>query len=281
MKTITVICPLYNAENYIMELNKNILKQKKVKIDEIRYLLTESNDNSEAILKKEKMTYDLIKKNDFSHSLTRERAALKVKSDIICFISQDIVIEDDLWLYNLTKDIFAGKVAAAYSRQKTKYNNIEKYTREKNYPEESRIVSIDDVNELGLNTFFFSDASSAIDTKIYKKLNGYDGKNLPINEDMYLAYKLIINGYKIKYASDSVVYHSHNFTLKELYNRYKLTGQFFKENSYLDNYGTTGSGASLAKYVFKRIIQEHRIKLFFRFPFDMAARLFGMKAGKK
>ena len=98
---------------------------------------------------------------------------------------------------------------------------------------------------------------------------------------MYIAHKLITNGYKIKYCSDSIIYHSHNFKLKELYNRYKLTGQFFKENSYLDDYGTTDSGIKLATYVFKRIMQEGRIVLLFRYPFDMGARFIGMKAGKK
>ena len=61
--------------------------------------------------------------------------------------------------------------------------------------------------------------------------------------------------------------------MKELYDRYKLTGKFFKQNSYLDQYGTTGSGASLAKYVLKRIFQEKRFLLLFRYPFDMATRL--------
>ena len=90
-----------------------------------------------------------------------------------------------------------------------------------------------------------------------------------------------MNGYSISYEAESVVYHSHKFTLKQIYDRYKLTGKFFKENSYLDQYGTTGSGAKLAKYVLKRIFQEKRFGLIFRYPFDMAARLFGMKAGKR
>ena len=98
---------------------------------------------------------------------------------------------------------------------------------------------------------------------------------------MYIAYKIIMNGYRIKYCSDSEVIHSHKFTLKQIYDRYKLTGKFFKENSYLDQYGTTDSGKNLAFYVLKRIFQEHRFGLLLRFPFDMAARLFGMKAGKK
>ena len=279
--TIDIICPLYNAENYIISLHNSINKQKKVKINKINYILTESNDNSEKILKENNINYKKIKKVEFSHSLVREKVAMNSDAMILVFITQDVVIENELWLFNLTKDIINGTCEAAFSRQISKYNNIEKYTREKNYPSDSYIVTKNDIKRLGLRTFFFSDASSAIKTSVFKELKGYDGKNLPISEDMYIAYKIIMNGYKIKYCSDSVVYHSHNFTLKEIYERYKLTGNFFKENKYLDEYGTTSSGAGLAKYILKRILQEKKIKLIFRYPFDMAARFFGMKMGKR
>ena len=278
--TIDIICPLYQAENYINNLHNSLLKQKNVRINKIQYILTKSKDNSESILKEKNLNYEVIEKKDFSHSLVRENVAMKSTADIICFISQDIVIENDDWLEKLVEPIINGQAEATYSRQLTKFNNIEKYTRESNYPETSMIKSKDDINRLGLKTFFFSDASSAIRTNVFKKLNGYDDKNLPINEDMYLAYKLIMNNHKIGYQADSVVYHSHNFTLKELYNRYKLTGRFFKENNYLDQYGTNSSGGSLAKYILKRAIQDKNIKVLIRYPFDMAARLIGMKVGK-
>lgn len=280
-KVIDIVCPLYNAEEYIEDLYKSLLIQKDVNVGKILFLLTESKDNSEQLLKINKCNYEIIKKSEFSHSLTREKAAMKSNADIVCFITQDVVIKDDKWLYNLTKNILKGNCAAAYSRQITKYNNIEKYTRERNYPDYSFMRSKNDIEKYGLRTFFFSDAASAVDLKAFKKVKGYDSKKLTISEDMYLAYKLITNGYKISYESDSIVYHSHNFTLKQIYDRYKLTGMFFKENSYLDKYGTNSSGADLAKYVLKRIVQEKNIKMFFRYPFDMAARLFGMKAGKK
>ena len=90
-----------------------------------------------------------------------------------------------------------------------------------------------------------------------------------------------MNDYKIKYCADSEVYHSHRFTLKQIYNRYKDTGKFFKQNDYLDQYGTTNSGANMAKYILKRIFQDKKFHLLFRYPFDMAARLFGMKVGKR
>lgn len=278
---VDIICPLYEAENYILNLNDSLLKQENVNINKIQYVLTKSKDNSEKILKENKLNYILIDKKDFSHSLTREKEAMKSKSDIIVFISQDIVIENTDYLYNLVNPIINGEADACYSRQLTKFDNIEKYTRESNYPDKSIIKTKNDIEKLGLKTFFFSDASSAVNTKVFKKLNGYDGKNLPINEDMYFAYKLIMNGYKIKYCADSVCYHSHNFKLKELYDRYKLTGRFFKENSYIDNFGTNKSGGGLAKFILKRAIKDKNIKVLIRFVPDMAARYIGMKAGKR
>jgi len=276
---IEIICPLYNGSTYIEDLVKNINKQIKVNFN-LFFVLTETNDSSLDILNKLNLKFDKINKEDFSHSLTREKFALESKADIIVFITQDIVIESDLWLFNLTKDIIEGSVDASYSRQISKYNNLEKYTREKNYPNESRIVTKKDIKELGLRAFFFSDASSAIRKDTFIKLNGYDNKDLPISEDMYIAYKLITNGYKIKYCSDSVVYHSHNFTLKELYNRYKLTGMFFKQNSCMNDYKTNKTGSNLAKYVLKRAIHDKNIKVLLRFIPDMMARYIGMKVGK-
>jgi len=49
--TIDIICPLYQAENYIEKLHKSLLKQKNVKINNIQYILTRSKDDSEEILK--------------------------------------------------------------------------------------------------------------------------------------------------------------------------------------------------------------------------------------
>lgn len=277
---IDIICPLYNAEKYIEALHESISKQTNANINDIKYILTESKDDSERLLKKLKLNYKKIKKDDFSHSLVRENAAKESKADIIVFISQDIVIEREDWLEKLVTPIINDEADACYSRQLTKFNNIEKYTRESNYPDKSITKTKNDIDKLGLKTFFFSDATSAINRKVFEKLDYYDSKNLPINEDMYIAYKLIMNGYRIKYCADSIVYHSHNFKLKELYDRYKLTGKFFKEYSYIDNFGTNKSGGGLAKYILKRAIQDKNIKVLFRFIPDMTARFIGMKVGK-
>ena len=171
---IDIICPLYNAEKYIRNLHKSLEMQKGVTINKYRYIVTKGTDNTERILQELKIDYELIKPEEFSHALTREKEAMKSNADILVFITQDIIIKDEYWLYNLVKDIEKNECEACYSRQICTNNTIEKYTREKNYPEESFVVTKKDINKLGLRTFFFSDASSAIKKDVFLELKGYD-----------------------------------------------------------------------------------------------------------
>lgn len=277
---VEIICPLYNAEEYIKDLDKSFKKQKNVEIKRISYILTKSIDNTEQILKEIKAQYSIIEPKEFSHSLSREQVAMKSLADILVFVTQDVHIESDEWLEKLIKPIVDGESDASFSRQLTKYDNIEKYTREKNYPAESYVVSKNDLDRLGLRTFFFSDASSAIRTETFKKIDGYDNKKLPTNEDMYIAYKLIMKDYKIKYCSDSILYHSHDFKLKELYKRYFDTGIFFSQNNYLDKFGTNKTGGGLAVYILKRAVEEKNWSVLIKFVPNMMVRFLGMKLGR-
>ena len=152
---IEIICPLYNAAQYIEKLNESLKKQKNVKIGKVSYILTESKDNTENILKQLNLSYTIIEPKDFSHSLTREKVAMESNSDILVFITQDIEIRDENWLENLVSPIIDSEVEAAFSRQLTKYDNIEKYTREKNYPENSYIVSKKDIEKKRITNLLF------------------------------------------------------------------------------------------------------------------------------
>ncbi|MCI9016960.1 MAG: glycosyltransferase [Clostridia bacterium] len=277
---VDIICPLYNAQKYINKLHFSINNQKEVNIKEIKYILTKGNDKTQEQLKALNANYVVIEKEEFSHSLTRQKIGYESNADILVFITQDIIIEDELWLHNLIKDIENGKCEAAYSRQICNNNSIEKYTREINYPDKSQYKTKEQIGEFQLQTFFFSDASSAIRRDKFIEVNGYDDKDLPTNEDMYIAYKLIMKGYTIKYCADSIVIHSHDFTLKELFNRYYITGKFFKCNKNFNKYRVNNSGLNMAKYILKRALQEKNLKVLIRFLPDMAIRFIAMKLGK-
>lgn len=280
MNSIDIICPLFNAEKYIKKLISNLRQQECNYEYNLHFILTESSDKTEQILKIENCSYCKISKQEFSHSLIRENAAKCSKADIIVFITQDVQISNNHWLINLVNPIVRNEVSATYSKQISKFNNIEKYIRKFNYPDCSLIKSKDSIEKLGLYTFFFSDASSAIRRSVFAQLNFYDQRDLTLSEDMYIAYKLIMKNYKIKYCADSVVYHSHNYTLKQLYNRYKLTGIFFKENSYLNKFSKHSAGKKLAWYIFKNALYDWNFKVMLRFFPDMFTRYIGLYVGK-
>jgi rhamnosyltransferase len=278
---ISIICPVYNGENYISKLNESLLLQKDAGTFNIKYILTESKDNSEKILKSIEANYSTLKATEFSHSKAREEEAFKSEGDIIVFITQDIIIKDNKWLFKLTKDIKAGICEAAFSRQICQNNTIERYTRMKNYPSESRIVSKKDIDKLGIITFFYSDAASAIKRSTFVKLNGYDGKDLLTNEDMYIAYKLIHKGYKIKYCSSSEVIHSHEYTYKALLRRYFDQGVFLRQHKYITESGAGSSAIELVKFVAVNSLRERNFRAFFDIIPNFGVRFIANKLGNR
>ena len=148
--TIDIICPLYNAEKYIENQYNQIKNQSFYNnIKNINYIITESKDATISIVEKlqkeyEKIKYNVIKKQEFSHSLSREKIAKDSTADILVFITQDVKIEKADWLKKLTTPIMNNEVEATYSRQLCDNNTIEKYTRECNYPSQSVIKNKDD-----------------------------------------------------------------------------------------------------------------------------------------
>ena len=65
--SVEIICPLYKAEKFVLNLHKSLLAQTNVNLVNIHYVLTESKDDSEKILKRLGVKYDRIKKNEFSN----------------------------------------------------------------------------------------------------------------------------------------------------------------------------------------------------------------------
>lgn len=288
LKSVDVVCPLYNAEKYLGGLQASLLMQEGVSLRQIRYAATVGNDRTEKILQglagkdgKIETVFRMIAPSEFSHSKTREEEIFASEADVVVLVTQDVEIRDKEFLRKLVEPILAGEAEATYAKQITKYDNIEKYTRESNYPARSFTVTKADIPKKGLKTFFFSDAAGAVDRAKFVELRGYDGKDLPISEDMYFAHKLIMSGGRIRYVAEAEVYHSHNFTLAELYKRYKLTGKFMKMNPEIAEHGVNSAGGGMAKYIFRRAVEERNFKVLAKFLPNMGARYLGMKVGRK
>ena len=286
MIDIDIVCPIYKNSETLEDLVLSFKKQKDVNIKSIVFPMTLSHTEEDDVIRDIIKRYNIIsfelEKEQFSHSLTREKAIREYcSSSIIVMISPDIKLANENTFYNLVKDIADKKSVYNFARQICDNKSIEKYIREKNYPKESYFVSKEDIPNMQFMAYFASDACSAYDREIFIKLNGYQGYDIMMSEDALYSKFVLDAGYKKKYCADAVVIHSHKYTLKQLYKRYYDTGVFHEQVNLFNDTKIEGSGKKLAFYVLKQAIKHFNIPVLFRWLPDMSARYLGMKKGKK
>ncbi|MDO4218919.1 MAG: hypothetical protein Q4C78_02895 [Synergistaceae bacterium] len=280
---IDVVCPLYKAESLIDQLIEGIKGQISVELCHVIFPITQSQNDEEVIRKitEAGFEYFLLKKEDFSHSLTRQKAMFKFcTSDIVILITHDVkFIKQDAF----TKLAAAIKddIVFAYGRQICPNKSIEYYIRCKNYGDESAVVSMDDISSRQPNAFFASDAFAAYNRHVFVKLGGYGTESMQFNEDTFYAKKVLEHGYKKAYVADAIVEHWHNFTLKQLYNRYYETGKWISTHPHFLTNSVTTSGISLAYYVFLQALKDLNFPVLLTFFPNMLARYLGVEAGKR
>lgn len=277
---ISIICPIYNGERYLEKLTKRIREQEGNFKIELIALVSISKDNS---LEETRKYFDkVIEVQKFNHAKTRHEGALKSTGDILVFITQDILPYDNQWLKNLIEPL-KENIVASFSRQIAykEHSEIEKIIRDINYPNKDRVCNKENKKINGRKNIFYSDASSAIIKDRYFEVGGYDIE-VPTNEDVYLANKIIENGYSFIYASQSRIWHSHQLSLKESYKRYKEIGKFEKLFAdQIDFSKTESEGKNLLKYLIKELIKRKKIKELIYLPFDIGVRWLGYKKGGK
>lgn len=241
MIKVDIIIPTYKPDETFRLLLHFLQKQTFV-VHRVIILNTEERLWEEALLEIPNIREELknlpfeyivkhIAKADFDHGGTRRIGAELSSADIMIFMTQDAVPEDEYLVENLVKEFLEQEdvngrneeqtsIAVAYARQtpKKECNVVERYTRQFNYPDTSRIKTEKDIPELGIKTFFCSDVCAAYRRDIYWKLGGFETPVI-FNEDMFFAANAIKNGYAVAYVADARVCHSHNYTMMQQFHR--------------------------------------------------------------
>ena len=162
-----------------------------------------------------------LEQKDFDHGGTRRRAAELSNADIMIFMTQDALPADRKVIGNLVCAVSENPGAgAAYARQlpRADCRFLERYTRSFNYPEQSSVKSLADIDKYGIKTYFCSNVCAAYDKGIYQKTGGFTERAI-FNEDMICAGAMIQKGYSVVYAADARVYHSHNYSGRQQFHR--------------------------------------------------------------
>ena len=223
---IKIIIPILNPpENFFVEIIPLLLSQS-IQTDIL--LIDSGSDIPNG-------DYDLLKinKKDFNHANTRNKS-LEYPSDFYLFMTQDAQPYDEMLIEKLINMFADPDVVVTYGRQ-IPYEDadvIEVFARTTNYPECSMVKSENDLATMGIKTFFSSDSCAMYRGEYFRSVGGFT-PGLNTNEDMDFSARAIMNGKKVAYSHEAKVYHSHNFTLTQVWQRYRQIGEFFAENRWI------------------------------------------------
>ena len=277
-----LIIPTLNAgeqfQTLLEQLAAQTLSTKKLIVD------SQSTDDTAKLAKNFGLEVLTIPRKNFNHGATRQFALEKILPlDVVIFLTQDVLLHDDESLAKLVKIFDADKsVGLSYGRQLPHLNatNEAAILRAFNYPAESQLRSFDDRKIYGIKTPFASNSFAAYRVAALQNVGGFPS-NVPLCEDMYVAAKMLMSGWKIFYAADAQVYHSHNYTAAQEFRRYVQIGKFHAQESWIrETFGSAeGAGQKFVLMKLSMLAKKNPLDCVGAI-FRDAAKFFGYRLGR-
>lgn len=217
----------------------------------------------------------------FGHGRTRKQALAYLLGtrpqplDIILYLTQDVVIEDDASFRRLVMPLWQDAGAgAAYGRQLPHHGASigAALLRMTNYPAGSRRKTLADRTELGLRAPFLSDSFAAYRVDVLQSVGGFP--DVEICEDLAVGARMLLAGFAIRYEAEACVRHSHEMTLGAAWRRYHAIGRFHRQHpEILRTFGRAeGAARRLLQAQWKAVLRERSPRLALRLLADDAVR---------
>lgn len=287
--TIDIIIPVYRPDDKFRRLLEGLAKQT-VKPDNIIIMYTRTRDDDH--LKPELIELAMaagetrvieLDRSEFDHGGTRARATEHSKSDVFIMMTMDAIPYDDGLIDNLTRHLLNPEVGAAYARQMPDKTSscAERFTRSFNYPDETISKSSDDIERLGIKTFFCSNVCAAYRRDVYDKLGGFIRRTI-FNEDMIYAHKLIMGGYRIYYESEARVIHTHEYSaMQQLHRNFDLAVSQAQHPEVFGGISSESEGYRYIKQAFGYFKEAGKGYLIIPFVWNCCFKYLGYLLGKR
>jgi rhamnosyltransferase len=278
---ISLIIPTLNAEVYLPALLGRLQTQTLREV-EVLVIDSESDDRTREIASSFGARTMTIPRKEFNHGHTRNIAAQATSGEYLAFLTQDALPVNDKLLACLVAPLERDvTIAVGYGRQ-VPYDQactIEKFVRGFNYPETSRTRCKNDIPELGVKTFFCSNACAIYRRDVFFRLGGFQDDAI-MNEDMDFVYRAVMSGYGIQYAADAQVFHSHDYSPAGQFRRYVDIGVFFAGNPQLASCARNETeGRRYLREAAAFLIHNGKAHELVHLFLDSAARFLGYRVG--
>lgn len=234
MANLQIIIPIYKPDEKFIKLLREIKTQT---LKNIPLLIIDSGSNE--LYKNEiadmPCTVKKIDVRTFNHGRTRQMGMeLFPEADIYIFFTQDAILAKQTSLENLVNMFKNPKIGCVYGRQLPHQDAdiFARHARNFNYAKNSYIRTIADKKDYGLKIAFMSNSFAAYRKTALKDVGGFPC-NVILAEDMFVAAKMLLNNWSVAYCAQATVYHSHNYTIWQEFERYFDTGVFHKKEPWL------------------------------------------------
>lgn len=224
-----------------------------------------------------------VRQKDFGHGRTRNLGIGHTDTELVLCMTQDALPRDSRLVERLIHAFDDPAVAAAYARQLPgkRSSVLEAETRIFNYPASSAIKSAEDLNRLGIKTFFCSDVCAMWRRSVYDQTGGFE-KNVIFNEDMILAGKMIQNGYRIAYCADAQVYHAHHYSgIRQLHRNFDLGVSQADYPEIFNMASSSREGLRFVRQTTSDLIRSGRGYLIPQFLWQSGCKYAGYQLGKR
>ncbi|MDO8262471.1 MAG: glycosyltransferase [Gallionella sp.] len=169
-----------------------------------------------------------VKSSEFGHGRTRNYAVSMAKGQYAAMLTHDAKPLNSNWLYNLVRPLDDdASVAGVFGRHKaypdhTPYIKRDMEMHFNGFLQWPAVMGIEDPERYARDQgyrqvlHFFSDNNACLRKEVWKRIP-YPDVNFA--EDQLWAKAIIEAGYKRAYADDAVVYHSHDYSIKDTFRR--------------------------------------------------------------
>ena len=233
---VSIVLLTHDAGPDLERVLEGIEAQEAAPSFEVIAIDTESTDATLDRLARHAVQVARITKREFSHPGTRNLGVRLARGEFVVLLVQDAIPLHGRWLANLVRPLEEDpRVAAVYSRQVPREgaNPIECRDIARGAPVVRRVTRIDDSEPRHLEDYrrhvlefiMYSDVSSCARRNLLLKYP-FD-ESLPMVEDQEWCKRILEAGWTVVYEPTSIVAHSHDHDLRQLYRRHFDYGRSF------------------------------------------------------
>jgi rhamnosyltransferase len=236
-----VIIPTLNAARHWPALEFSLSLQG---LHSSQVLIVDSSSTDDTLSLAQRAGFRVLRipRDQFNHGATRQHACDYLPwAEYLVFMTQDAVLAHERSIECLCRALEDEGVGAAYGRQlpRETADPIERHGRFFNYPPTSQVRSLESRAELGFKAVFFSDSFAVYRRSALESVGGFPSDAI-VSEEVTVAARMLLAGWKVAYQADAIVVHSHSLTLSQEFSRYFDIGVHHGRTPWLTNsFGTT------------------------------------------